>query len=352
MSKTYTVNKIDTTRIGVQSTKKQVSVKQVKIHPEESSMPIKMDVDLKKNNLTEVSVRQVKIQPEESSMPITLDVPKKNKLTEAQYQKKVEKKAQKEQVRMKEIEADHKLEQEKQRVIQEKLLAEENEAKSVAQKAYDDEYTIAWIEETTKQLAINRSKKVYDRVYKETLEKIRDLQVQERKVTFQEVDADIREQLLDDSDNEDELPVIMPVTHKEPVFKITSERLIDEDTKDFKLVSYKKKNQSKFVELLEKSKQSFTNEILTEKTLSDINKVFSKKSNRNSVTVNIDVTDDNLESNQGYNITKSGFLKNTNFMFSKYLGRTIQANLNIPNVFVKIKKDDETRYVIRFVEKQ
>jgi hypothetical protein len=57
MSKTYTVNKIDTTRIGVQSTKKQVSVKQVKIHPEESSMPIKMDVDLKKNNLTEVSVR-------------------------------------------------------------------------------------------------------------------------------------------------------------------------------------------------------------------------------------------------------------------------------------------------------
>jgi hypothetical protein len=187
MSKTYTVNKIDTTRIGVQSTKKQVSVKQVKIHPEESLTPITVDINL----------------------------PKKNKLTEAQYQKKLEKKAQKEQVRMKESEAE-----------QEKLLAEENEAKSVAQKAYDDEYTIAWIEEKTKHHAINRSKKVYDRVYKETLDKIREPQVQEKQVTFKDIDDDIKEQLLDDSDNEDELPVIMPVTDQEPVFKISNERLI------------------------------------------------------------------------------------------------------------------------------
>jgi hypothetical protein len=319
MSKTYTVNEIDTSRIGKTSTQKKVSTKQVKIYPEEPLTPITVDVNL----------------------------PKKNKLSDAQYQKKLEKKAQKEQLRMKEIES----EQEKQRLVQEKLLAEENEAKSVAQKAYDDEYTIAWIEEKTKQHAINRSKKVYDRVYKETLDKIREPLVQEKQVTFQE-DDDIENQLLDDSDNEDELPVIMPVTDQEPVFKISNERLVDEDTKDFKLVSYKKKNQSKFIELLEKSKKSFTNEILSEKTLSDINKVFSKKSNKSSVTVNIDVTDDNLESNQGYNITKSGFLKNTNFMFSKYLGKKLQTDLNIHNVFVKIKKDNETKYVIRFVEKQ
>jgi hypothetical protein len=319
MSKTYTVNEIDTSRIGKSSTQTKVSNKQVKIYPEESLLPSTVDVNL----------------------------PKKNKLSDAQYQKKLEKKAQKEQLRMKEIEADN----EKQRLVQEKLLAEENEAKSVAQKAYDDEYTIAWIEEKTKQHAINRSKKVYDRVYKETLDKIREPLHKEKKVKF--VDDDIEDQLLDDSDNEDELPVVMQVTDQEPIFKISNERLFDEeDTKDFKLVSYKKNNQSKFIELLEKSKKSFTNEILTEKTLSDINKVFSKKSNKSSVIVNIDVTDDNLESNQGYNITKSGFLKNTNFMFSKYLGRTIQAKLNIHNVFVKIKKDNETKYLIRFVEKQ
>lgn len=347
MSNTYKVNEIDTTRIGVQSTKKQVSVKQVNIHPEVSSTPIKIDVDLKKNNLTEVSVKQVKIHQEESLTPIMVDVPKKNKLSEAQYQRKLEKRAEKEQVRMKEIEAEN----EKQRLIQEKLLAEENEAKSVAQKAYDDEYTIAWIEEKTKKLTINRSMRVYDRVYKETLDKIREPQVQEKQVTFKD-DDDVEEQLLDDSDNEDELPVIMPVTDQEPVFKISNERLIDEDTKDFKLVSYKRKNQSKFVELLENSKKNFANEILSKKTLDDINNVFSNKSNRSNVTVKINVTNDNLESNQGYNITKTGFLKNTNFMFSKYLGRTIQSELNIPNVFVKIRQDNETNYVIRFVEKQ
>ena len=348
MSKTYTVNEIDTARIGVQSTKKQVSVKQVKIHPEEFTTPIKMDVDLKKNNLTEVSVKKVKIHQEESLTPITVDVPKKNKLSEAQYQKKLEKRAEKEQVRMKEIEAEN----EKQRLIQEKLLAEENEAKSVAQKAYDDEYTIAWIEEKTKNLAINRSKKVYDHVYKETLNRIRPPLVQEKEVTFKDDDVDINEQLLDDSDNDDVLPIIMPATDQEPVFKISNDRLIDEDTKDFKLVSYKKSNENNFIELLEKSKKNFANEILSEKTLNDINQVFSKKSNKSSVTVDINVLNDKLENKQGYIITKSGFLKNTNFMFSKYLGKTIQTNLNIPNVFVKIKKEDETKYVIRFVEKK
>lgn len=324
MSNTYKVKEIDTTRIGVQSTKKQVFVKQV-------------------------SVKQVKIHQEELLIPITVDVPKKNKLSEAQYQKKLEKRAEKEQVRMKEIEAEN----EKQRLIQEKLLAEENEAKSVAQKAYNDEYIIAWIEEETKKLAISRSMREYHRVYKETLDKIREPQVQEKQVTFKDDDDDdVEEQLLDDSDNEDELPVIMPVTDQEPVFKILNERLIDEDTKGFKLVSYKKDNKSKFVELLENSKENFANEILNKKTLDDINNVFSNKSNRSNVTVKINVTNDNLESNQGYNITKTGFLKNTNFMFSKYLGRTIQSKLNIPNVFVKIRQDNETNYVIRFVEKQ
>jgi hypothetical protein len=326
MSKTYTVNEIDTSRIGLPSTKKQVSVKQV-------------------------SIKQVKIHPEElqttnATTSDVVSVPKKKKLSEAQYLKKLEKKAEKEKVRLAELE----VEAEKQRLIQEKLLAEENEAKSVAQKAYDEEYTIAWIEEKTKKLAVDRAKKVYDRVYKETFDKIRPQLVEEKQEVIIDV-VDIEENLLDDSDD-DELPVITPVSDQEPEFKISNDRFMDEDTSGFQLVSYKKKSQSKFIELLEKSKKSFVNEILNEKTLSDINKVFSKKSNKSNVTVKIDVTDDTLENNQGYNITKSGFLKNTNFMFSKYLGKTIQKNLNIPNVFVKIKKDDDTKYVIRFVEKQ
>ena len=325
MSKTYTVNKIDTSRIGLSTTKSKVQTKQVKIQKEEIIIPDILDVT----------------------------IGKKNKITETQYQKKLEKKALKEQVKMKEIE----IEIEKERLIQEKLLAEENETKSIAQKAYDDEYTVAWIEEKTKNLAVNRSKKVYDRVYQETLDKIRKPLIQENQVTFKDVNNNSEqfivnntdEQLLDDSDNDDILPIIMPVTNKEPIFKISNERLIDEDTKDFKLVSYKKKSSSKFIELLEKSKKKFANEILNDKTLNDINKIFSKNNNnKSSVTVNIDVTNDNIENN----ITKSGFLKNTNFMFSKYLGKTIQTNLNISNIFVKIKKDDDTKYVIRFVEKK
>ena len=319
MSKSYTVNKINTASIGLNSKKSQVTKDQVT-----------------KDQVTKDMICDQKI--------------KKNKLTDAQYQKKLDKKAEKENAKLKEIEAE-----------QDKLLAEENEAKIVAQKAYDEEYTIAWIEETTELLAINRSKKIYDRIYQETLDKIRQpklkFEMNEIKENSKQ-NENIEIQLLDESDDDDDiLPDNMLVTNEKPVFKILNEKLFDEnDTKDFKLVSYKKpnqkSNQNKFIELLEKSKKDFTNEILNEQTLTDIDQVFSNKNKKNIVTINIDIKNDVLENSQGYNITKSGFLKNTKFMFSKYLGKTIYTQLNIPNVFVIIKKNDNTNYQIKFVEKQ
>jgi hypothetical protein len=327
MSKSYTVNKIDTSRIGLNSKKPQVTKIQV-------TNDILCDQKIKKN-----------------------------KLTDTQYQKKLDKKAEKENAKLKEIE-----------VAQNKLLAEENEAKKVAQKAYDEEYTIAWIEENTEQLAINRSKKIYDRVYQETLDKIRktldkNTEINNKNTEINDKNTEINNknteiidknteindknteiQLLDESDDDD----ILPINNEKPVFKILNEKIFDEnDTKDFKLVSYKKtnkKSQSKFIELLEKSKKDFSNEILNEETLNNIDQNFSKKNNKYVVTINID--NDILENTQGYNITKSGFLKNTNFMFSKYLGKIIYKRLNIPNVYVIIKKNDNTNYQIKFVEKQ
>lgn len=314
MSKSYTVNKIDTSRIGLNSKKPQVTKVQV-------TNDILCDQKIKKN-----------------------------KLTDTQYQKKLDKKAEKENAKLKEIE-----------VAQDKLLAEENEAKKVAQKAYDEEYTIAWIEENAEQLAINRSKKIYDRVYQETLDKIRKTLVKNTEINNKNIeinknteiiDKNTEIQLLDESDDDEILPI--NISNEKPVFKILNEKIFDEnDTKDFKLVSYKKtnkKSQSKFIELLEKSKKDFSNEILNEETLNNIDQNFSKKNNKYVVTINID--NDILENTQGYNITKSGFLKNTNFMFSKYLGKIIYKRLNIPNVYVIIKKNDNTNYQIKFVEKQ
>ena len=258
--------------------------------------------------------------------------PKKLKMSEAQYKKKQEKKASKKA----EKEA---LEKE----VSDKLEEEEKAASNYAQKAYDEEYTVAWIEESKPENAIKRAQQAYEKAYTAKLDSIR-----KPKCKIELVPVVTDEYLLEDSESDEELP---PIEQKHFTEKKIIEilHLNEEHHNDgFQLV--KKKNstfkQNQFAKKLESNKNDYVNSILSEQLLQTIESNFKKNQ---SMVITLKTTEDTLETGDDYKITKSGFLKNK--LFSKFLSRVIFKKLNKLRVYVDIQKINDDSYNLTLTDK-
>jgi len=255
----------------------------------------------------------------------TISSPKKSRISDAQYKKKLEKKASK------------KAEKEAlDKELSEKFEEEERVASSYAQKAYDEEYTVAWIEESKPENAIKRAQKAYNKAYSAKLDSIR-----KPKDKIELVPVVNEDYLLEDSESDEELP---PIEQKPFTEKKIIEILNLND--GFKLVKKRDFRQNQFAKKLESNKNEYINSILTENLLQSIEENFK---NNQSMVINLKITDDTLESGDDYTITKSGFLKNK--LFSKFLSRVIFKKLNKLSLYVDIKKIDDTYYNIILTDK-
>ena len=261
--------------------------------------------------------------------------PRKLKLNEAQYKKKVEKKASKKA----EKEA---LEKE----ITDKIEEEKKLASEYAQKAYDEEYTIAWIEESKPENAIKRAQKAYDKSFNAKLDSIRK---PKGKIVSVPVITDVTDAyLLEDTEIDEELP---PIEEKHFTGKKIIEVLhLNEeiDNEGFQVVKKKNSNfkQNQFAMKLESNKNEYVNSILSEQLLQSIESNFK---NNQSMVITLKTTDDTLETGDDYTITKSGFLKNK--LFSKFLSRVIFKKLNKLKLYVDIQKINDDSYNLRLTDK-
>lgn len=261
------------------------------------------------------------------SVPLP-EVKKKNKLSEAQYQKKLEKKASKKA--QKEAE---------EKEINDKLNAEEEQAKIYAQKAYDEEYTVAWIEETKEEIAKLRAQKAFNKAFEAKLNLLRKPNVQ-KNILETLVEPIAKEFIIEDSESDEELPSINQTKFTEE--KIVSLIQLNEevDNDGFQIVKNKTdRSKSLFLKRLDFKKREYVDTILTKDMLTTIYNNFQKN---NKLTVPLNLENDILESSNDYTITKSGFLKNK--LFSKLLSSEIYKKLNKMKVFVSIDKLGDNKY--------
>ena len=277
MSKPYIVNKIDTSNIGIPIIKKLIE--------------------------TNINIKQLN-ENENENENNNQKLNKKN-ISDSQYFKKLEKKNQKNEIKIKDAQ-----------LKTDKKLIQEQYAKDTAQKAYNEEYSVAWIEEKTPHIANTRAQQVYNNTYNDSLAKIKKDPTKILSYNSHIIDY-INKHILDDDLDDDILP--NNLSNKDLV-KPLIKPLIQIQNNDYYQV-----------------KQNLVNDILNKKTLSEIHRVFLKKNIANHVVVKI-----NIENN----INKYNMLKNKSF--SKYL----EKKLNNPYVSIYIKKYNNLYFLINFVEKQ
>lgn len=283
---------------------------------------------------------------------VTSEVKTGKKLSEARYAKKLESKALK------------KAETEKEEKLKEEKLSE---IKVKAQIAYDDEYKIQFIvcktEEEARKKSMVKYNKVYDRLFNEAFPK--PVQVQEPVHVVEAVAA--KEIMLSD-DDDDEL--LVPVKHtfhkstdstKPTMIGLQQQTITAEDLKDFKPAHKKTHSKSNFKndsvsnnsynEMLNKACDTFIVDILSETILNKLETSLRKSESSDKVFVPVNTDSDVITSFKGHNFTKSGFLKNTNYYFSKQLSKAINNKLKDLRVWVNIKNVKDNEYSIAFSQK-
>jgi hypothetical protein len=283
----------------------------------------------------------------------------KKKMSDSQYQKKLEKKAEKARLEKERTEAELK----EQTDIIEKEHAYAHE---LAQKAYDEEYPIAFIEEPTKEAAIKKAQSIYDQVYKTAIDKLKSVKETKKLIKDESIkdepikEASIKDEPIPSEDLSDlsdssrgSVKKIKPSKHIPITIDLLNQNTItEEESKTFKVIQKKKTSKQNFINALESSKKILRDIILNTKTLAEISKINIDSNYVITTTINID--EDIIQStpNSGVNITKSGFLKNTNFMFSKYLSSEIKTIYKSLNLFIKINKINENTYELKFMQKK
>ena len=286
--------------------------------------------------------------------------PKKaNKLSDAQYAKKLEKKASK------------KAELEKAETEKATKLSEID---TKAQKIYDDEYQIQFIvcktPEEAQQKAMAKRNKAHAKLVSEAFPKPKS----EPSVTMK-----IEELLL--SEDEDEVQVQVQEQEQEQVqASVPLQTLTEEDLKGFQSVDKRRSKPSKpkftkpsqeadskptkstkaafvnnssntYNEMLNKACDTFIVDILSEDTLDKLESSLRKSDSTDRVYVTINTDSDVISSFKSHNFTKSGFLKNTNYYFSKQLSKAINIKLTDLRVWVNIKNVKDNEYSIAFSQK-
>jgi len=335
------------------------------------------------NKIEEQKVEPNKIEESieaQQMQTVTDSVHKKSfRISEGKYLKKLEKKASKKN--QKEV-AEH--------IILQKQKELEQKATVYAQKAYDDEYTIAFIEEEHKKDAIKRAmsaydkaysiemealiaaqkayddasivsssaaQKAYDTMYKKTHNLVKKVKILKQEssnnqlihtpskdVTDQVLDEtdqllDETDQLLDDTDSEDE---VAKVPAPKQILKL--DQMNDDGFQVVKKTRVPKHNL--FATKLEAAKERYVNDILTKEMLEYIQDSIKKTK---TITIKLNITNDMLESGNNYTITKSGFLRNK--LFSKYLSSVIFKKLNKLSLFVDITPNNRDTYNITLTNK-
>lgn len=262
--------------------------------------------------------------------PEIISIKKKKQLSETQYNKKLEKKNIKLEQKQKENEQKQKENNEKINII-----------KIKAQEAYDKEYIVQNIECKTEQEAIEKSKlvkqKVYDELYaKEFSNK------NATKTLIPIIEETVPPEILDNiSDSDDEIEINF-VKSDIPVKKIKSNKIVTLNTN-------KKNDPLKYKEMLIDSKNKFVDEIFSSENINLIKNTFNEnnKNPKPYVRVFIDTTNNIILKYMDQEFTKTKFLENNNFNFSKYLSYILSEKLSL-NFWIVIKQINETKYAINF----
>lgn len=283
---------------------------------------------------------------------VTSELKTGKKLSEARYAKKLESKALK------------KAETEKEEKVKEEKLSE---IRAKAQMAYDDEYKIQFIvcktEEEARKKSMVKYNKLHDRLVNEAFPK----PVQERVAVAAPEPVAAKEIMLSD-DDDDEL--LVPVKHtfhkstdstKPTMIGLQQQTITTEDLKDFKPAHKKTHSKSNFKndsvsnnsynEMLNKACDTFIVDILSEAILNKLETSLRKSESSDKVFVPVNTDSDVITSFKGHNFTKSGFLKNTNYYFSKQLSKAINNKLKDLRVWVNIKNVKDNEYSIAFSQK-
>ncbi len=297
--------------------------------------------------------------------------PKKaNKLSDAQYAKKLEKKASKKA----ELEKEDK-----------ERAAKLSEIDTKAQKVYDDEYQIQFIvcktPEEAQQKAMSKRNKAHAKLLNEAFPKAKP--VSESSVTMK------IEELLLSEDEEVEKEVQDHKQEQEQV-SVPVQTLTEEDLKGFQSVDKRRSKHSKpkftkpsqeadskpkftkpsqeadskptkkafvnnssntYNEMLNKACDTFIVDILSQDTLDNLESTLRKSDSTDRVYVSVNTDSDVISSFKSHNFTKSGFLKNTNYYFSKQLSKAINIKLTDLRVWVNIKNVKDNEYSIAFSQK-
>lgn len=279
------------------------------------------------------------------------------KLSEAKYAKKLESKAHK------------KAETEKEAQLKEEKITE---IKAKAQKAFDDEYQIQFIECKSEEEAHKKSMSKYTKVYNKLFSKAFPKPKVEKAPApklVSDTDTKIEETILSDDDNDELIvhvkqivqksskPTEIPSTHLQ-------QTITPEELKDFKSVSKKRYTKSNlksensentvnnsYNDMLNKACDAFIVDILSESILDKLETSLRKADTTDKVFVPVNTDSDVITSFKGHNFTKSGFLKNTNYYFSKQLSKAINNKLKDLRVWVNIKNVKDNEYSIAFSQK-
>lgn len=322
--------------------------------PNNSSKPV-LDYSklLKKNTQSQEPVQEsVPVQetvPVQESVPVQEPVKesvqekekKAKKLSDAQYAKKLEKKASK------------KAELEKADKEKEEKLSEID---SKAQKVYDDEYQILFIEcktsEEAHQKAMSKRNKVYAKLLNDAFPKTQTQVLKQEKIQTPVLKQD-----------ETQTPVLKQdetiIQSQSPVLK--QETITEEEIKEFQSLSKKQSKNiikqeitnspSPYNIMLNKACELFIIDILSESVLNKLETILRTPETTDRVYVSVNTDFDVISSFKGHNFTKSGFLKNTNYYFSKQLSKFINNKLQDLRVWVNIKNIKDNEYSIAFSQK-
>lgn len=316
---------------------------------------------LKKNTQSQESdtkttaPEQVHVTHEEvpvTSEVVTSEVKTGKKLSEARYAKKLESKALK------------KAETEKEEKVKEEKLSE---IKLKAQKAYDDEYKIQFIVCKTEEEARKKSMVKYNKLHDKLVNQAFPKPVQVPAPTHAPVTESVKEIMLSDDDDDELLVPIKHTFHKSTdstkptMIGLQQQTITAEDLKDFKPAHKKTHSKTNFKtdsvsnnsynEMLNKACDTFIVDILSETILNKLETSLRKSDSNDKVFVPINTDSDIITSFKGHNFTKSGFLKNTNYYFSKQLSKAINNKLKDLRVWVNIKNVKDNEYSIAFSQK-
>jgi hypothetical protein len=295
---------------------------------------------LKKNTQSQESDTKSAVVPTEVQVPVQEPVKTGKKLSEARYAKKLESKAQK------------KADTEKEDKMKEEKLAE---IRVKAQKAFDDEYQIQFIKCKTPEEAHKKSMLIYDKVYNKLVNAAFPKPIIEKVTT---TDMKIKEIVLSEDDDDELLvPVKQDIreSSKSNTSSLQQQTITPEELKDFKSVSKKRNSKSEsnnsYNEMLNKACDTFIVDILSESILDKLETSLRKSESTDKVFVPVNTDSDVITSFKGHNFTKSGFLKNTNYYFSKQLSKAINNKLKDLRVWVNIKNVKDNEYSIAFSQK-